>query len=38
MRILIAEDDPISSRILATTLTQFGHEVVTANIRCTVCC
>jgi diguanylate cyclase (GGDEF)-like protein len=29
MRILIAEDDPVSSRILATTLTKWGHEVVT---------
>lgn len=28
MKILIAEDDPVSSRILATTLTKWGHEVV----------
>jgi diguanylate cyclase (GGDEF)-like protein len=28
MRILIAEDDPVSSRILSTTLTKWGHEVV----------
>ncbi len=28
MKILIAEDDPISSRVLATTLVQWGHEVV----------
>lgn len=28
MRILIAEDDPVSSRVLATTLTKWGHEVV----------
>ena len=28
MRILIAEDDPVSSRLLATTLTKWGHEVV----------
>ena len=31
MKILIAEDDPISSRILATTLTKWGHEVVSTN-------
>jgi diguanylate cyclase (GGDEF)-like protein len=31
MRILIAEDDPISSRVLATTLTKWGHEVVMAQ-------
>ena len=30
MRILIAEDDPVSIRVLATTLTKWGHEVVTA--------
>jgi two-component system cell cycle response regulator len=29
MRILIAEDDPVSSRVLGTTLTKWGHEVVT---------
>src|ERR1043166_3980525 len=28
MRILIAEDDPVSRRVLATTLTKWGHEVV----------
>jgi diguanylate cyclase (GGDEF)-like protein len=28
MRILIAEDDAVSSRILATTLIKWGHEVV----------
>ncbi|HWN10409.1 MAG TPA: diguanylate cyclase [Pyrinomonadaceae bacterium] len=28
MKILIAEDDLVSSRILATTLTKWGHEVV----------
>lgn len=28
MRILIAEDDPVSSRLLATTLKIWGHEVV----------
>lgn len=27
-RILIAEDDPVSSRLLATTLTKWGHDVV----------
>jgi diguanylate cyclase (GGDEF)-like protein len=31
MRILIAEDDPVSSRVLATTLTKWGHDVVTTN-------
>lgn len=31
MKILIAEDDPVSSRILATTLTKWGHEVVSAD-------
>lgn len=31
MRILIAEDDPVSSRVLATTLTKWGHEVVTTD-------
>ena len=30
MKVLIAEDDPISSRLLAATLTQFGFEVVSA--------
>lgn len=29
MKILIAEDDPVSSRVLATTLIKWGHEVVT---------
>lgn len=28
MKILIAEDDPVSSRILTTTLVKWGHEVV----------
>ncbi|MGI9069256.1 MAG: GGDEF domain-containing response regulator [Pyrinomonadaceae bacterium] len=31
MRILIAEDDPVSSRLLATTLTKWGHDVVTTD-------
>jgi CheY-like chemotaxis protein len=32
MKILIAEDDPVSSRILAIALAKWGHEVVsTAN-------
>ncbi|MDQ2977544.1 MAG: diguanylate cyclase [Acidobacteriota bacterium] len=31
MRILIAEDDPVSSHVLATTLTRWGHEVVTTD-------
>lgn len=30
MRILIAEDDPVSRRVLEATLEQFGHEVVVA--------
>jgi len=30
MRILIAEDDLVSSRVLATTLRKWGHEVVTS--------
>jgi len=28
VRILIAEDDPVSSRVLAATLIKWGHEVV----------
>jgi DNA-binding response OmpR family regulator len=28
MRILIAEDDPVSRRVLETTLARWGHEVV----------
>jgi diguanylate cyclase (GGDEF)-like protein len=28
VKILIAEDDPVSSRVLATTLIKWGHEVV----------
>lgn len=28
MRILIAGDDPVSSRVLETTLTKWGHDVV----------
>jgi diguanylate cyclase (GGDEF)-like protein len=31
MRILIAEDDPVSSRVLSTTLTKWGHEVVSTR-------
>jgi len=31
MRILIAEDDAVSSRILVTHLTKWGHEVVSAQ-------
>jgi diguanylate cyclase (GGDEF)-like protein len=31
MKILIAEDDPVSSRVLATTLTKWGHDVVTTS-------
>jgi len=30
MKILIAEDDPVSVKILQYTLQHFGHEVVTA--------
>ena len=30
MKVLIAEDDPISRRLLAATLTTFGFEVVCA--------
>lgn len=30
MKILIAEDDPVSSRVLEVTLQHYGHEVVTA--------
>ena len=30
MKILIAEDDPISALVLKTNLTNWGHEVVTA--------
>ncbi|MEA2206232.1 MAG: hypothetical protein QOE77_3008 [Blastocatellia bacterium] len=28
MKILIAEDDPVSRRVLVTTLTKLGHEVI----------
>lgn len=31
MKILIAEDDPISLRLLKTTLEQLGHEVTTSH-------
>lgn len=31
MRILIAEDDPVSRRLLQATLTKLGHEVVVAG-------
>lgn len=31
MRILIAEDDPVSNRVLETTLTKWGHDVVTTG-------
>ena len=31
MKILIAEDDPVSSRILKTTLEKWGHEVVSTD-------
>ena len=31
MRILIAEDDPVSSHLLATTLINWGHEVVVTH-------
>jgi len=31
MKILIAEDDPVSVRILELTLRHFGHDVVTAR-------
>ena len=31
MKILIAEDDPVSVKILQFTLEHFGHEVVTAG-------
>ena len=30
MKILIAEDDPISRRVLIATLNKFGHQVVVA--------
>jgi sigma-B regulation protein RsbU (phosphoserine phosphatase) len=30
MRILIAEDDPVSRLVLTTNLTNWGHEVITA--------
>lgn len=30
MKVLIAEDDPVSRRALAATLDKFGHEVVVA--------
>ena len=28
MKILIAEDDPVSSRVLSTSLIKWGHEVI----------
>jgi diguanylate cyclase (GGDEF)-like protein len=31
VKILIAEDDPVSSRVLATTLIKWGHDVVTTD-------
>jgi DNA-binding response OmpR family regulator len=31
MKILIAEDDAVSRRVLEATLTRFGHEVVVAS-------
>lgn len=31
MKILVAEDDPVSSQILATTLSTWGHEVVSTR-------
>lgn len=31
MRILIAEDDPVSRRVLSATLTAWGHEVVVTS-------
>ncbi|MBC8028872.1 MAG: diguanylate cyclase [Pyrinomonadaceae bacterium] len=31
MKILIAEDDRVSSRVLATTLIKWGHDVVTTD-------
>jgi CheY-like chemotaxis protein len=31
MRILIAEDDPVSRKVLQTTLTKWGHEVLVAD-------
>lgn len=31
MRVLIADDDPVSSRVLAATLTRLGHEVEMAG-------
>lgn len=30
MKVLIADDDPVSSRVLAATLIKWGHKVVTA--------
>jgi diguanylate cyclase (GGDEF)-like protein len=31
VKILVAEDDPVSSRILASTLVKWGHEVFTTS-------
>ena len=31
MKILIAEDDPVSRRVLETTLAKWGYEVVTTT-------
>ena len=37
MKILIAEDDPISCRVLETTLSKWGHEVVATRDGRTAC-
>ncbi len=31
MKVLIAEDDPVSRRVLEGTLTRWGHEVVVSG-------
>jgi len=31
MKVLVADDDPVSSRLLAATLVKWGHKVVTAT-------
>jgi CheY-like chemotaxis protein len=31
VRILVADDDPVSSRVLGATLRRWGHEIISAS-------